>query len=174
MSRTRTAVASLLLLGTLQLACYGRFGLTRSLYDWNGRVSGNKVVQSVVMWALIVIPVYEVVGFVDFIILNPVEFFTGSNPVAAKDGTPIAMRRLPDGSIESRHGGHVFVHRKGADGRVEVLRDGNLVLRYSADASGGVTQVEDQTGRVIADVQLVPTTLAPGVGYAQRDHVRAY
>lgn len=66
-------------------SCYGKFLLTRKLYTWNGTV-GNKFVNSLVMWVLIIIPVYGIVNFVDLVILNTVEFWTGNNPMAMKAG----------------------------------------------------------------------------------------
>ena len=65
--------------------CYGKFNLTKKLYDWNGKV-GDKWVSSIVMWVLFIVPVYEIVGFVDFVILNVIEFWTGKNPVAMGPG----------------------------------------------------------------------------------------
>ena len=65
--------------------CYGKFNLTKKLYEWNGKV-GDKWVNSIVMWVLFILPVYEVVGFVDFVILNVIEFWTGKNPVAMGPG----------------------------------------------------------------------------------------
>ncbi|MBN2423543.1 MAG: DUF3332 domain-containing protein [Calditrichaceae bacterium] len=65
--------------------CYGKFELTKRLYKWNGS-QGDKFVNSVVMWVLMIIPVYIIVGFVDFVILNVVEFWTGKNPMAMEPG----------------------------------------------------------------------------------------
>lgn len=65
--------------------CYGNFALTRKLYTWNGTV-GDKWINSVVMWAMMIVPVYGAAGFVDLVVLNTVQFWTGNNPVAMKDG----------------------------------------------------------------------------------------
>lgn len=65
--------------------CYGGFVATRKIYNWNGGL-GNKWVNTIVMWVMIIIPVYEIAAFVDFIVLNTLEFWTGSNPLAMKDG----------------------------------------------------------------------------------------
>jgi len=65
--------------------CYGKFNLTKKLYTWNGKI-GDKWVNSIVMWVLFIVPVYEVVGFVDFVILNVIEHWTGKNPVAMGPG----------------------------------------------------------------------------------------
>jgi len=65
--------------------CYGSFSLTRKLYTWNGSL-GDKFVNTAVMWVLMILPIYEFTGFIDFVILNTVEFWTGSNPLAMQDG----------------------------------------------------------------------------------------
>ena len=65
--------------------CYGKFALTTKLYKWNGSL-GDKFVNSVVMWVLMIIPVYSLVGFIDLVILNVIEFWTGKNPMAMGPG----------------------------------------------------------------------------------------
>ena len=67
------------------VGCYGSFALTKKVYDWNGSL-GNKWVNTVVMWVLMWVPVYNAAGFIDIVILNTIEFWTGSNPVAMNDG----------------------------------------------------------------------------------------
>jgi len=74
-----------LLMSTTLSSCYGKFSLTRKLYTWNGTL-GNKFVKSGVMWVLMIVPVYQAAGFVDAVFLNLVEFWTGSNPLALKEG----------------------------------------------------------------------------------------
>jgi hypothetical protein len=65
--------------------CYGKFHLVRDIYKWNGEV-GNKWVNSLVMWVLFIVPVYQVAGFIDFCILNVIEFWTGKDPLAMQPG----------------------------------------------------------------------------------------
>jgi len=65
--------------------CYGNFSLTRKVYAWNGTM-GDKWINSVVTWVMIIVPVYGAVGFVDFVVLNTIEFWTGKNPVVLKPG----------------------------------------------------------------------------------------
>jgi hypothetical protein len=65
--------------------CYGSFNLTRKLYTWNGKL-GDKWINSLATFAMLVIPVYGVAGIVDYVVLNTVEFWTGSNPVTMAPG----------------------------------------------------------------------------------------
>jgi len=66
--------------------CYGTYTLTKKIYKWNGNATDNKWANSIIMWGLVIIPVYEICIFVDFIVLNTVEFWTGSNPLAMAEG----------------------------------------------------------------------------------------
>jgi len=87
MKRFKKLIVMLLVVSILAVSlsgCYGKFALTRKVYKMNGEVS-NKYVRSLVMWVLMWIPVYSACGFIDFAILNLVEFWTGSNPLAMND-----------------------------------------------------------------------------------------
>lgn len=88
--RTRLAPALALAAATLVPAsfvsgCYGSFAATKKIYKWNGTV-GDKWVNSVVMVALSIIPVYGIATFADAVVLNAVEFWTGKNPLAMRPG----------------------------------------------------------------------------------------
>ena len=62
-------------------SCIGSFSLTNKVLSWNGGV-GNKFVNELVFIAFHIIPVYEATVFVDLIVLNSIEFWTGSSPIA--------------------------------------------------------------------------------------------
>lgn len=77
-------MAATLLLSTS--GCYGTFTLTKKVHNWNGDATDNKFANSIIMWGLIIIPVYPISVFVDFVVLNTLEFWTGSNPLAMAEG----------------------------------------------------------------------------------------
>ena len=62
-------------------ACFGSFNLTRKLYAFNKDVSKDKFVRELVFLGLNIVPVYGIAGFVDAVVVNTVEFWTGTNPV---------------------------------------------------------------------------------------------
>ena len=70
--------------------CFGKFSLVRKVYEFNDSLGGDdmpgKFVKTLVMWAMYVIPIYELSTFVDLIILNLIEFWTGTNPLAMHEG----------------------------------------------------------------------------------------
>ena len=81
-----TAAGGLLFAASLPLqGCYGSFGLTHKLYKWNGSL-GDKWINSLVLVALNIVPIYEIAIGVDGIVLNTIEFWTGSNPVTMAAG----------------------------------------------------------------------------------------
>src|SRR5512141_850038 len=70
--------------GALSAGCFGKFQLTRKLYDINQSID-EKYVRSVVTW-LFVIP-YAVTGLLDFIIFNVIEFWSGEIHVTSAPKT---------------------------------------------------------------------------------------
>jgi len=78
------------------VGCYGSFALTKKVYDWNGTI-GDKWVNTIVMWILMWVPVYNAAGFIDLVVLNTIEFWTGSNPIAMQDGEQSVKYATNDG-----------------------------------------------------------------------------
>lgn len=75
------AIISAIAASTLCTSCIGSFALTNKLLSWNKQVS-NKFVNELVFFAFWVIPVYEVAALADVVVINTIEFWSGSNPVA--------------------------------------------------------------------------------------------
>jgi len=83
----RSAFAAVLvtLLSVSTVGCFGRFAVTRKIYDWNEHVSGDKWVRSLVF--VLIAPIYGVVSIFDIFFANVVEFWSGHNPMASIPGT---------------------------------------------------------------------------------------
>lgn len=82
-----TTVALMLGVGTIGTSCMGSWGLTKTVYNWNDGATGNKFVDNLLFYVFLgPIPVYGVSFTVDFFVLNLIEFWTGSNPIAMKPG----------------------------------------------------------------------------------------
>ena len=72
-------LTALLLAATIMFSsCIGSFRLTNKIKDWNSNVS-NKWVNEVIFLAFHIVPVYEIAMFVDAIVLNSIEFWTGKS-----------------------------------------------------------------------------------------------
>jgi hypothetical protein len=86
MKKTILKLMVLVVFATSLQGCYGKFALTRKLYAANGEV-GNKYLRSGATWVLLILPVYAIAGLADFVVLNTVEFWSGTNPVAEGEKT---------------------------------------------------------------------------------------
>jgi len=121
--------------GLTGTGCYGRFPLTRGIYDFNGNVSNDKLIRTFVMWAFIIIPVYPIAAIGDAIIFNLVEFWTGETA-----------------SLESQadHDGAHLALAPGKDGKEAVLtisRDGRVIEQERfIQTSQGVFEARDSSG----------------------------
>lgn len=71
----------LLCVGVSSVGCHGSFGLTKKYYSFVDTTIGNKYIKSIVFYWILGF-IYGITGFVDTVILNTIEFWTGSNPLA--------------------------------------------------------------------------------------------
>jgi hypothetical protein len=126
----RTALVALLAVST---SCYGSFGLFNRFHKWNGTL-GDKWINTMVHVAFWIVPVYQIILFGDFVLLNTIEFWTGENPVdtASVDNKGVAhiavgdkqytVRPLNENSVVlGLNGQDVAVARAHADGSWNVL-----------------------------------------------------
>lgn len=86
MKKTRViAFATALCIAATSLSgCYGKFVLTKKLYEFNGSLP-DKYIRSAATWVGILLPVYFSVAFLDFVLFNTIEFWSGHNPLALND-----------------------------------------------------------------------------------------
>ncbi len=67
---------------SLFIQCYGSFPLVKTVYKFNGSIGSKDkaggVIRSIVMILLTIIPVYGISFLVDVLILNLIEFWSGS------------------------------------------------------------------------------------------------
>lgn len=62
-------------------SCIGSFSLTNKVLGWNNQI-GSKFVNELVFIGFWILPVYEVTALADLLVINSIEFWSGSNPVA--------------------------------------------------------------------------------------------
>ena len=78
----RRCFSALLLAATIMFSsCIGSFQLTNRIKDWNSNI-GNKFVNELIFIACHIVPVYQVSIFVDAVVLNSIEFWTGKQALA--------------------------------------------------------------------------------------------
>lgn len=129
--------------------CYGPFAVTKKVYDWNGTVQ-DKFVRSGVFWIFVIVPVYPLCALGDTLIFNPIEFWTGSNPITSNDAGPPDVERLADGSIQLEHQGHVYALRHVDARGFEVWLDGVHVGNAIVGADGSLALSDLESGRSVA------------------------
>lgn len=62
-------------------SCIGSFSLSNKLLDWNRNID-NKFVNELVFIVFWIFPAYEACALADIFVLNSIEFWSGSNPLA--------------------------------------------------------------------------------------------
>jgi hypothetical protein len=118
--------------------CFGRFEATRQIYQFNKEIHPNKWVVWIAFLVMSFIPIYGIGVFVDVIILNSVEFWTGANPMVTDLPSTLTG---PNGEVA-----HVTYHQNGkidyeiflANGERHFLtleRAGNSVVAYSEEGN---------------------------------------
>lgn len=70
----------------MQVACFGSFPLIGRVYDFNRNIGSNdpggRLIESLVFWVLMIVPVYALAGTVDILIFNLIEFWGGDSPLS--------------------------------------------------------------------------------------------
>lgn len=77
-----TAIAITLACSMVTTSCIGSFTMSNSLLSWNKSV-GNKIVNEIVFFAFWLLPAYEITLLADVLVLNSIEFWSGSNPLTS-------------------------------------------------------------------------------------------
>ena len=82
--RRSIAVAALAAFMPMATAgCFGRFEAVRKVYDFNKEIHTDKWVVWVAFLVMSIVPIYGLAVFVDTIVFNSVEFWTGTNPMVS-------------------------------------------------------------------------------------------
>ena len=147
--KTILKILSISLVVILLSGCFGNFQLTRNLYQWNSQV-GDKFANTAVMWVMMIVPVYSVCGFIDFFILNVIEFWTGENPMTMAEGDIDIQTIETDGKtyeIKATKNRFDITQLAGADAGKSVAiiynsKDGSWYLQ-SEDKLQQIAAVED-------------------------------
>lgn len=158
------------------MSCYGHFPLTRAIYRVNGEVgqnlgednTGHKLIQSVVMWVLIIVPVYHVAMFADVVVLNVIEFWTGEpvqiGAVQERDGTRVALEPSDDGQeavLTVTHDGQLLTEQhitRISDTRFDMRDASGHLSGMILKSPDGSIQLTDAQGHVVQT--LAPEDLA--------------
>lgn len=133
--------------------CTGSFKLTKTVNNFH-RSQPEKWVDEIIFLGCAIFPIYGFAMLGDAIILNSVEFWTGSNPMASLSN-PEGIRTIQDGedkvvishgrdkdtlNIKSTLSPDVSVTFQRSDKGVRLMDStGNVLYTASKDSSGGVS-----------------------------------
>lgn len=135
----------------MSVGCYGSFSLTKKVYNWNGSMEG-KWVQELVFLVLNIVPVYGVAAWIDVVILNSIEFWTGNNPMTSTmtsdDGTTVAFN-AEGKTMTISYAGKSFVVAKENGKALVKDAEGNILATMESTADGGMV-MKDANGKVLS------------------------
>jgi hypothetical protein len=144
-------------IGLSSTACIGRMALTGKVMEFNLGVSQDRFARWIVFLILYIIPVYPFAGAIDLIIVNSIEFWSGTNPISgqdrlalfgnerrvvAEDGSSAISRLQPDGSIDIE-----VTDVDGSQHFLKLVREAGLVV--ARDADGVFLGAVGQDGRIV-------------------------
>ena len=138
-------LASLIMLASIGTGCIGRFALSGKVRAFNLEATEDRWGREILFVCLYVIPVYPFAGTIDIIIVNSIEFWTGTNPIdngpsvtpvalnewTTDEGTQITMIHRGDDSIDVS-----LISIDGEERFLNLKRSENGVV--ASDASGEV------------------------------------
>lgn len=127
-------VAATLASSVLFSSCIGSFGLSNKLLDWNRNID-SKFVNELVFVAFWIVPVYEISALADILVLNSIEFWSGSNPVADA-GTVKTIETQKDG---------YHIQKEGEEKAVDLVFN-EADKSWSVEANGESTKLLKFTG----------------------------
>ena len=148
MKKLKIKVACALLGGSLLFSsCIGSFALWNQLKDWNQGI-GNKFVNELVFLAFNIIPVYGVAYFADVVVLNSIEFWSGSNPLADVGTTKTVKGENGEYLIRTNENGY-SISKKGEDVSIDlVYNQENRTWLMTMNEDGTIT-VKLQDGNTV-------------------------
>ena len=117
-------VAATLSSSVLFSSCIGSFGLSNKLLDWNRNID-SKFVNELVFVAFWIVPVYEISALADILVLNSIEFWSGSNPMASIGEVKKVKGENGNYLVETLENGY-SITKEGETASMELIYDKDL------------------------------------------------
>ena len=160
--------AMLLTATILFSSCIGSFRLTNNIKDWNEGL-GDKFVNELVFIALHIVPIYEIAIFIDGVVLNSIEFWTGENVVAEPGETKIVKNSQgQDGQVTALENGYTISNGETAMNLLFDAENQVWSAEYNNQSTDLVKLNGDNTAQLFVGGEVVDVTLdAQGINMAQ-------
>ena len=139
-------------------SCIGSFGLHSKLVSWNQGI-GTKFVNELVYLAFNIIPVYGVCYLADALVINSIEFWSGSNPMASIGDVKKVKGENGDYLVETLENGYSITKEGetfyGTHLQQSVVADGvsTELLQMNNDGTAQMTLPNGEEMTVTLDAQ---------------------
>lgn len=146
----KKVLASVVLAAFLTTGCTGSFNLTRKVYNFH-RAQSDKWMDELVFLVVAILPVYGIATFVDAVIVNSIEFWTGENPVdmaSVNKDLNMAFNKDTNQVLVSPNGKDQLVLEK-SDQMVLAKNTKGDVLFSSMKNEAGDISVYDSKGKLV-------------------------
>ena len=160
--------AMLLTATILFSSCIGSFRLTNNIKDWNEGL-GDKFVNELVFIALHIVPIYEIAIFIDGVVLNSIEFWTGEDVVAEPGETKIVKNSQgQDVQVTALENGYTISNGETAMNLLFDAENQVWSAEYNNQSTDLVKLNGDNTAQLFVGGEVVDVTLdAQGINMAQ-------
>ncbi len=117
--------ATIIICGSLLFSsCIGSFGLHSRIRSWNEGI-GTKYANELVFLAFNIIPVYMVCYLADILVINSIEFWSGSNPMASVGDVKKVKGENGNYLVETLENGY-SITKEGEDVSMELIYNEEL------------------------------------------------
>ena len=120
-------------------SCVGSFAMFNRLSAWNQNVS-SKFVNELIFVAMNIIPVYGVAYLADALVINSIEFWTGSNPMASVGDVKKVKGNNGNYMVETLENGYT-ISKEGEDVALDLI--------YNNDTNTWNVVTEDQVSELL-------------------------
>lgn len=125
MKKFKVSAMCAILCGSLTFSsCIGSFALFNQVREWNQSVTDSKFVNELLYLAMWIVPVYEISLFVDNVVLNTIEFWTGDNPAANVGEVKEVKGENGKYLVKTNADGYTITHENGEE----------MTLKFDAEA----------------------------------------
>ena len=131
-------LATTLASSVLFSSCIGSFGLTNKLLTWNRSID-SKFVNELVFIAFWIVPVYEISALADVLVINSIEFWSGSNPVADVGAVKTVDTKNGVYTVETKTDGY-HIQKEGEEKAVDLVFN-EAEKTWSVEANGETTKL---------------------------------
>ena len=153
-------------------SCIGSFGLHSKLLNWNQGI-GNKFVNELVFLTFNIIPVYGVCYLADALVINSIEFWSGSNPMASVGDVKKVKGENGNYLVETLENGY-SITKEGETASMELIYDKDLntwnvvadgvsteLLQMNNDGTAQITLPNGEDMTVTLDAQGISAARQP-------------